>query len=257
MHLVTPSPWPLVTAMAALSLTISAVSYFQRIQAGGINLFLSLIAVICLMAIWWRDVLREAIFEGANSIIVQRGLRIGVALFILSEIMFFFGFFWAFFYVSLAPAIDIGSIWPPKGIATFSTWGIPFVNTIFLLASGATITFAHHNLLSGNKEEVHYGFFGTIMLALTFLICQLYEYITSPFSINNSVYGATFFMLTGFHGFHVLIGLTFIIINWIRFSHDHFSRSHHVGFEAAAWYWHFVDVVWLFLFLSIYWLGNR
>jgi cytochrome c oxidase subunit 3 len=185
---------------------------------------------------------------------VQRGLKMGVVLFIVSEVMFFFAFFWAYFHSSLAPAIEIGSIWPPVGITVFSPWGVPLLNTLILLLSGVTITYAHHALTLGNRFYLVDGLAFTILLAVIFTFLQAFEYRTAPFNISDGIYGSTFFMATGFHGFHVIIGTTFIVVCLMRV--HHFTKQHHVGFEAAAWYWHFVDVVWLFLFVSIYFWGS-
>jgi len=168
--------------------------------------------------------------------------------------MFFFAFFWAFFHSSLAPSVEIGSIWPPLGIEPFNPWGIPLLNTCILLLSGVTITYTHHALCLGNARYLIDGFLFTILLAICFTFFQAYEYLNAPFNISDSVYGSTFYMATGFHGLHVIIGTLFICVCFARYTH--FTREHHVGFEAAAWYWHFVDVVWLFLFISIYWWGS-
>jgi len=254
-HLVTPSPWPFLASLGSLTLTVGGVMYIHSYTYGLAILTLGLIHILLIMFVWWRDVVREATFEGAHTIVVQTGLKIGVVLFIVSEVMFFFAFFWAFFHSSLAPAIEIGSIWPPFYLPIFDPWGIPLFNTVILLQSGVTITQAHHALINGDFNEGRDYFLNTILYAISFLLYQAYEYINSPFSIWDGIYGSTFFMATGFHGLHVLIGTLFIIVCYLRFLKRHFTREHHLGFEAAAWYWHFVDVVWLFLFISIYWVG--
>jgi cytochrome c oxidase subunit 3 len=255
-HLVTPSPWPLLAAAAVLTLVFGAVLYFHFYKLGVPTLLLGLILLLAIVSAWWRDVIREATFEGSHTTIVQRGLKLGMLLFIVSEIFFFFAFFWAYFHSSLAPTIEIGSIWPPQGIVTFNPWGIPLLNTCILLLSGVTITYVHHSLVNGNFTATQEGFLWTIILAFLFTLLQIYEYLEAPFSISDGIYGSTFYMATGFHGLHVIIGTIFIAICFIRFIFHHFTRQHHVGFEAAAWYWHFVDVVWLFLFVSIYWWGQ-
>ena len=178
-------------------------------------------------------------------------------LFIVSEVMFFFGFFWAFFHSSLSPVPEIGSLWPPMGIDTISAWGVPLLNTIILLSSGITITWAHHAIVCGHRKNAISGLLLTIILALLFTMLQGFEYIDANFTISDSIYGSTFYLATGFHGFHVIIGTIFIIISTIRLINHHFTKEHHFGFEAAAWYWHFVDVVWLFLFVVIYWWGGK
>ena len=178
-------------------------------------------------------------------------------LFLLSEVMFFLAFFWAFCHSSLAPTIEIGAVWPPKGIEALSPWEIPFLNTLILLSSGAAVTWAHHAILAGSREQALYGLLATIILAVVFTGFQAMEYIEAPFTISDGIYGSTFYLATGFHGLHVIIGTIFLIICCIREYLGHFTAKHHFGFEAAAWYWHFVDVVWLFLFVSIYWWGGN
>nr|AVV48240.1 cytochrome c oxidase subunit III [Microporella ordo] len=205
---------------------------------------------------WWRDVTREGTFQGFHTSKTTKGLQMGMVLFIVSEVCFFFAFFWAFFHSSLAPTIELGNMWPPKGVNPLSPWGIPLLNTMVLLSSGVTVTWAHHSLLAINHKEVLIGLIATVALGLYFTFLQASEYLETSFSISDSAYGTTFFVATGFHGLHVIIGTTFLFICLIRAQKMHFTQSHHFGFEAAAWYWHFVDVVWLFLFISIYWWGS-
>jgi len=254
-HLVTPSPWPLVTSLATFTLLVGVVAYMHRYENGGFTLVLGLLSLVLGMSIWWRDVIRESTWQGYHTKRVQRGLRLGFALFILSEVMFFFSVFWAFFHSSLSPSIEIGSVWPPVGLSILNPWEVPFLNTLVLLMSGVTITLAHHCIINQTKLA-NLGFLFTIFLAIFFTGLQVFEYIYVPFEFSDGIYGSTFFFSTGFHGFHVFIGTCFIIICWCRFNLKHFSKTHHLGFEFAAWYWHFVDVVWLFLFVSIYWWGS-
>ena len=208
------------------------------------------------MGVWWRDVIREATFEERHTKAVQKGIRLGMLLFIISEIMFFFGFFWAFFHAALAPTVELGSVWPPVGIYAFNPWGVPLFNTLILLLSGATITWVHHSILVSNRIEIFLGFIFTLVLAVAFTSLQVMEYLEASFNISDSVYGSTFYMATGFHGFHVIVGTIFIAVAFWREYHYQFSSELHFGFEASAWYWHFVDVVWLFLFITIYWWGS-
>tara|TARA_A100001037_G_C14793441_1_gene475653 strand:- start:31 stop:660 length:630 start_codon:yes stop_codon:yes gene_type:complete len=208
------------------------------------------------MFVWWRDIIRESTYQGHHTTTVQAGLKSGMVLFIVSEIMFFLAFFWAFFHSSLAPTIEIGAVWPPKGIDVLNPWEIPFLNTVILLTSGATVTWAHHAILAGQKTQGMVSLAATIILAAIFTGFQVIEYIEAPFTITDGIYGSTFFMATGFHGFHVFIGTIFLFICLLRLNANQFSTHQHFGFEAAAWYWHFVDVVWLFLFVAIYWWGG-
>lgn len=255
-HLVDPSPWPFVAATAAFIMLNGSVMYFHSFPGGSSLMFFGLFLVIATMAIWWRDVIREGTFEGHHTLIVQKGLRYGMLLFIVSEVMFFFAFFWAFFHSSLAPTVEIGSIWPPEGIHPFNPMEVPLLNTIILLSSGITVTWAHHALISGFRFEAIYGLILTILLAILFTGLQAFEYLEASFNIADGIYGSTFFMATGFHGFHVIIGTLFLTVCLFRAIKYHFTPRHHFGFEAAAWYWHFVDVVWLFLFVTIYWWGT-
>nr|AML60641.1 cytochrome c oxidase subunit 3 [Moramonas marocensis] len=255
-HLVDPSPWPLIASMGAFCTTIGGVMYMHSFNGGGYVALLGLTIVLFTMFVWCRDIVRESTYQGNHTKAVQNGLRYGMILFILSEVMFFLSFFWAFFHSSLAPAIEIGSVWPPQGIHTLDPWEVPFLNTIILLLSGATVTWSHHAMLHGNRTESITGLIFTVILATAFTSFQVYEYMDASFSIADGIYGSTFYMATGFHGFHVFVGTCFLTVCLIRQIRYHFTTTHHFGFEAAAWYWHFVDVVWLFLFASIYWWGN-
>lgn len=253
-HLVDYSPWPLTGALGTITTVTGLVQWFNQYNN---SLFL-LGNIIILLTIyqWWRDISREGTFQGLHSIPVTLGLQWGIILFIISEIFFFISFFWAFFHSSLSPTIELGIIWPPIGITPFNPFHIPLLNTSILLASGVTVTWAHHRLIEGNHSQTTQRLFFTVLLGIYFSILQGYEYIESPFTIADNVYGSTFFIATGFHGLHVLIGTSFLLITLFRHINYHFSSNHHFGFEAAAWYWHFVDVVWLFLYISIYWWGN-
>jgi len=255
-HLVDPSPWPFFSGFAALFLTFGAVSYMHGYTGGFFLLRFAFFLLVTIMFLWWRDVIREATFEGQHTSAVSSGLRMGMLLFILSEVMFFFAFFWAFFHSSFNPSPFIGAVWPPAFITVLDPWKIPLLNTILLLSSGATVTWAHHSIVCGSKYNGIISLIVTILLATIFTVLQAFEYISSSFTISDSVYGSTFFMATGFHGFHVFVGTCFLFVCLIRLYFNHFTREHHFGFEAAAWYWHFVDVVWLFLFITIYWWGS-
>nr|YP_010894903.1 cytochrome c oxidase subunit III [Phortica tanabei]WJW73416.1 cytochrome c oxidase subunit III [Phortica tanabei] len=253
-HLVDYSPWPLTGAIGAMTTVSGMVKWFHQYD---ISLFtLGNIITILTVYQWWRDVSRESTYQGLHTYSVTIGLRWGMILFILSEVLFFVSFFWAFFHSSLSPSIELGASWPPAGIIAFNPFQIPLLNTAILLASGVTVTWAHHSLMENNHSQTTQGLFFTVLLGIYFTILQAYEYIEAPFTIADSVYGSTFYMATGFHGVHVLIGTTFLLICLLRHLNNHFSKNHHFGFEAAAWYWHFVDIVWLFLYVTIYWWGG-
>ncbi len=253
-HLVDPSPWPIVGALAAFSMFVGLLMLMHFDQWW---LFIvGLVAVLVVMFFWFRDVVREATFESHHTPVVQIGLRYGMALFIVSEVMFFAAFFWAFFDASLFPAPATGGTWPPEGVIVFNPWGLPFLNTLILLTSSCTVTWAHHAMLKDDRAGLLQGLALTVALGITFLFVQAYEYSHAPFSFTDGIYPSTFFMATGFHGFHVFIGTVFLIVCLYRAYREHFKPDHHFGLEAAAWYWHFVDVVWLFLFTCIYWWGG-
>ena len=252
-HIVDPRPWPFTGAFGAF-LTASGLSgWLHKFDKDLIILGLLLISLTIIQ--WWRDVRREATYLGKHTSKVENGLRLGMLLFIVSETSLFFSFFWAFFHSSLRPNIEIGSSWTPARLNTIDPFGVPLLNTTLLLSRGATITWAHISILSSCHTQAHVSFACTVLLGLVFTRLQVIEYTYSRFTMADSIYGRTFYLATGFHGVHVLVGTLFIVTIWGRHLLRHFSRTHHFGFEASAWYWHFVDVVWLFLFISIYWWG--
>nr|QNV11769.1 cytochrome c oxidase subunit III [Hydrobius fuscipes] len=253
-HLVDVSPWPLTGALGAMITMIGLIKWFHFYNN---NLFiLGTIITMLIMYQWWRDISREGTFQGLHTYNVTMGLRWGMILFITSEVFFFISFFWGFFHSSLSPSIELGLTWPPKGIQPFNPIQIPLLNTLILLTSGLTVTWAHHSLMENNYKQGMQGLLLTVILGIYFTMLQGYEYVEAPFCISDSVYGSCFYMATGFHGLHVIIGTTFLAVCLFRHYKNHFSSIHHFGFEAAAWYWHFVDVVWLFLYISIYWWGS-
>ena len=252
-HLVEPSPWPAVGAMAAFVLAIGSIMFMHEMQFGGAIAIFGFLAILFTMFMWWRDVIKEAEYQGHHTPIVQIGMRYGMLLFIASEVMFFLAFFWAFFDSSLYP--DTG-VWPPADVEPFAAFDIPLINTMILLLSGCTVTWAHAALLKGDRENLIRGLGVTIVLGAAFTALQAYEYQHATFGFKDGIYSSTFYMATGFHGFHVLVGTCFLIVCFFRAKAGHFKPEHHFGFEAAAWYWHFVDVVWLFLFICIYWWGG-
>ncbi|YP_002221529.1 cytochrome c oxidase subunit III (mitochondrion) [Hydra vulgaris] len=253
-HLVNPNPWPFCISMGVLYLTLNTVAYFHK--GFYYPLLLSFILIILFMILWFTDIFVESSLEGAHTKLVLTGLKLGFILFIISEILFFFSFFWAFFHSSLSPSVEIGINWPPLGIITLNPFSIPLLNTIILLSSGVSVTWCHHSLIQKNRNQSLISLIITITLGLLFTFLQALEYLESNFCISDSVYGSIFFVATGFHGIHVIIGTIFLSVCLLKIYFSHFTNSRHFTFEAASWYWHFVDVVWLFLYICIYWWGS-
>ena len=257
-HILPPDIWPLAGAFSALTLTSGGVLFFHDIAGWKYVLPLGLAGVLLTMFCWWSKVVAEA-NAGDHTPVVQLHLRYGMIMFIASEVMFFVGWFWAFFDFSLFPAElkGVAGHWPPKSLdAVLNAFDLPLLNTLILLCSGTTITWAHHGLIHGDRSTLKKGLLATILLGMLFTSLQAYEYHNAPFAFGKNTYGSAFYMATGFHGFHVIIGTIFLIVCLIRAYKGDFTPKQHFGFEAAAWYWHFVDVVWLFLFMAIYVWGN-
>ena len=252
-HLVEPSPWPLLGALSAFVLAVGGVLFMHGHDFGVETIGVGLALVLATMFFWWRDIVREAEYPGHHTPVVQISMRYGMMLFITSEVMFFVAFFWAFFDSSLFPAFGV---WPPEGIKTFDPFDLPLINTLVLLLSGCTVTWAHHALIHDNRRDFLYGLSLTVFLGIIFTLLQAIEYSHAPFGFTDGIYPSVFFMATGFHGFHVIVGTLFLSVCLWRGLMGHFSPKQHFGFEAAAWYWHFVDVVWLFLFVAIYIWGS-
>ena len=253
-HLVEKRPWPLTASVGAILITSGLLKWFHAFTPS--LLILGLLRVFLRRFQWWRDITREGTLQGLHTTKVTAGLRWGIILFIVSEVLFFFSFFWAFFHRSLNATIELGAVWPPAAVHPFNPFQVPLLNTTVLLASGVTVTWAHHAALEATHTQTIQGLTLTVTLGAYFTALQAIEYLEAPFSIADSVYGTTFFVATGFHGLHVIIGSIFLATCLGRALKGHFSSSHHIGLEAAIWYWHFVDVVWLFLFTSIYWWGS-
>jgi cytochrome c oxidase subunit III len=280
-HILPPSITPLIGSLAALTMFFGMVMMFQPKVLGSYGSLVfgaGLIGVLYTFWTWWSDVIREA-HSGDHTPVVQLHLRYGMILFIASEVMFFVGWFWAWFDYSLFPVplqleIDhathaftvtnqIGqdgaaalAQWPPKGMQVFDAFSLPLLNTLILLCSGTTVTWAHHALINGDRKGLINGLWLTIILGVLFSCIQAYEYSIAPFPFAGLNYGSSFFMATGFHGFHVIVGTIFLMVCLARAYKGHFTPKQHFGFEAAAWYWHFVDVVWLFLFVVVYVWGG-
>lgn len=290
-HLVDPSPWPILTAFGLGKIALNSAIYWagyagyfgesdfvlSSLDSNSLSMTLSGSILLALKSdldfilvrnneisfmfffffvyCWFSDIVAEGTYQGRHTKAVQKGLKLGMALFILSEVMFFSAFFWGFFYVSIVPHPLLGNVWPPAYITPIDAWGLPLVNTIILLSSGATVTWAHRAMILGSRRYSIIGLGLTVFLGVIFMFCQYIEYESSPFSIRDSVYGSLFFMITGFHGFHVFVGTLFLFVCFLRLVQYHFLTDSFLGFEFAAWYWHFVDVVWLFVFVFIYWWG--
>ena len=267
-HIIDPSPWPLIGSIGALTMAIGGVVWMQTLKDAGATtmgmsgpwvFIVGLLIVLYTMYGWWADTIKEA-HGGDHTPVVSLHLRYGMIMFIASEVMFFVAWFWAFFDAALYPdeavqaarVAHTGGTWPPTSISVIDPLHLPLFNTVTLLLSGTTVTWAHHALLEGDRKGLIWGLFLTIVLGVIFTAVQAYEYAVAPFAFAESIYGATFFMATGFHGFHVLVGTIFLIVCLLRSMQGHFTEKQHFGFEAAAWYWHFVDVVWLFLFVAVY-----
>ena len=253
-HLVDPSPWPLLASIGALILCFGAVIYFRTDNPW--TMIIGLLAVMYVAFMWFRDIIIEGEKDGHHTMVVQLGLRYGMTLFIASEVMFFVAWFWAYFNASLFPTELMGNVWPPVDIITFDPWDIPLINTLILLLSGTTVTWAHHALEEGDKKSFVQGLAMTVFLGFCFSLLQVYEYQHAKFDFAGNIYGSVFYMATGFHGFHVIIGTIFLAVCWWRAKNNKYKEGEFFGFEAAAWYWHFVDVVWLFLFAAIYIWGS-
>lgn len=252
-HLVTNRPWPL---MGAVSLIITIIGILKYINEFNNTLLLIGFSILILVVFqWWRDVIRERTYQGIHCLKVIFGLRLGIFLFILSEFIFFVSFFWTYFHIYLSPGREIGCCWPSYSLIIFNPYNIPLLNTLLLLSSGFTITWCHYRIFNNDYKSRINLIILTIFLGLIFIVFQYLEYNEAFFSISDSVYGSIFFLATGFHGLHILIGVVFIIISLIRLLINQFSKIHHLGFEMASWYWHFVDVIWLFLYLFIYWIA--
>jgi len=268
-HIVRPSIWPLAASFAGGLLAIGAVLYMHEVKIGEFGLgwpglIAGFAAVLAVMFFWWKDIVYEAYVEKIHTPIAQIGLRYGMMLFIASEVMFFVAFFWAFFDASLFAGQEnmparveyTGGHWPPPQIEVINALDLPLMMTLILLLSGCTATWAHHAIIENDQENFIKALGITVGLGVFFLCFQVYEYTHVTFGFTEGVYSSTFYMATGFHGFHVFIGTIFLAICWLRAKKGHFDSENHFGFEAAAWYWHFVDVVWLFLFIAIYWWGS-
>lgn len=270
-HLVNPSPWPLIGSIAVLALAVGGVVYMKGlfgVEQGQLwTLLPGFLMVIWVMAGWWREVVKEG-RTGDHTPVVEIGLKYGMVLFIVSEIMFFAAWFWSFFELAIFYPARVGETfdstspvwegltafaqWPPTGVTTFDPFHLPLINTLILLLSGTTVTAAHHALQHDKLDNAKFMLILTIILGVMFTCLQAYEYSEAQFTFDGTLYGSAFFMATGFHGAHVVIGTIFLTVCLFRLYAKNMTAKKHLGFEFAAWYWHFVDVVWLFLFAFVY-----
>ena len=255
-HLVSPSPWPLFTCFSLLALTTGIVLFMHAFASGQYFIHLALLSLVCSACFWFRDVISEATYLGNHTLAVQRGLNMGVALFIVSEGLFFLAIFWTYFHNALSPTGELGAHWPPSGIDAVNPFELPLLNTIILLSSGVTVTYSHHSIIQGNRKGALDGLAFTVVLAAIFTALQGLEYSISPFTISDGTFGSCFYFGTGFHGFHVIIGTAFVAVGLWRVLAYHSTENHHLGLESGILYWHFVDIVWLFLFTSVYYWGS-
>lgn len=255
-HLVSPSPWPINTSFSLLVIAFTASLLFQGFTYAVYAISITLLSVILSMSLWFRDVISEGTYIGNHTLAVQKGINMGIGLFIVSEALFFLAIFWAFFHSALSPSIELGAKWPPMGIEALNPFELPLLNTIILLSSGVTVTYAHHSIIKGNRSGALYGLIYTVILAIIFTAFQAVEYTVSSFTISDGTYTSCFYFGTGFHGLHVIIGTAFLTVGLWRLLAYHLTENHHLGLEAAILYWHFVDVVWLFLYISVYYWGS-
>lgn len=255
-HLVGPSPWPIFTSFSLLNVALTLGLTSHGYITNNYLLFLTFFTVLYSMTLWFKDIIAESTYLGEHTIAVKRGLNQGFLLFVVSEILIFISLFWAFLHSAVNPTMEIGMAWPPAGIEAISPAELPLLNTIILLASGVTITYAHHALINGNRTNTLYGFIYSTILITLFVFCQVLEYKFSSFTLTDGVYGSTFFSLTGLHGIHMVMLITMLAIcTWRIYNYD-FTNTSHVGAETTILYLHVLDVIWLFIYIIVYWWGS-
>nr|DBA43707.1 TPA_asm: COX3 [Bombus melanurus] len=253
-HMVTISPWPIIVSLNLMNLLMSIILWIYMNNL--MIMIFNLLNLLLSMLMWFRDIVRESTFQGMHTMYIMLMLKFSMIMFIVSELFFFISFFWTFFHNSISPSIEINLMWPPKMIKFFNPFEIPLLNSIILIMSGFTVTLSHYNLLNNNMKSSLMTLSMTIILGIYFNIMQIFEYYNSFFCINDSIYGSIFFLSTGFHGIHVLMGTLMLMYSLIRMLNNHFSSIHHINFEFSIWYWHFVDVIWLFIYMFYYILMN-
>jgi cytochrome c oxidase subunit 3 len=254
-HELINSFWPLFTSFSLLNLVLSTILFLHIFSLAKYFLYISIFLVILFMFYWFKDIAVEGTYLGNHTLIVQRGIFLGINLFILSEVLFFVSIFWAFFHSALSPNVELGLQWPPIGILSIDPFELPLLNTIILLSSGFTLTLSHFSHLKGSRLGSLIGLGFTLFLSIFFTYLQGIEYSVSSFTFTDGIYGSCFYMGTGFHGIHVIIGTIFLLVSMLRMLLYHFTNNHHIGFESSIYYWHFVDVVWIFLYISVYFWG--
>lgn len=243
--------WPFLVSLVLFRVMGNVVLWIN-LKVGLSFVLIPATTLLVIVFLWWKDVIREGLL-GYHTHKLEASFRVGIALFILSEVFFFVSFFWAFYDAALRPTVEVGLVWPPKGISPLSVYSVPLLNTVILLTRGVTVTWAHHALINNYFNKTLVSLVVTVALGAYFMVMQYVEYCEARFSLADGVYGTTFFMSTGFHGFHVTVGTLFLLYVTVALARGQLLYNHHFAFEAAAWYWHFVDVVWLFLFVSVYW----
>nr|YP_009728513.1 cytochrome c oxidase subunit III [Indomegoura indica]QIA95426.1 cytochrome c oxidase subunit 3 [Indomegoura indica] len=248
------SPWPILMSLNTFNLMISNIM-IMNFKYNFMSM-MNLIMMILISTLWWRDIIRESTYQGNHNFYIMNLIKFSMILFIISEMFLFISFFWNFLHNSLAPSIELGLNWPPKNINFFNPLLIPLLNTIILLTSSFTVTLTHLYLLNNSKKKTIFFMNLTIILSIYFLMLQMLEYKQATFTFSDSIFGSSFYMATGFHGLHVIMGTIFLMINMLRMMKMHFSYTHHISFELAAWYWHFIDIIWLFLYMTFYWWNN-
>lgn len=254
--LLTPSPWPLYSSFAVFVMLTGFAAYMNYYAGGLYCFFFGILLVALAFVFWCRDLIRELTFLGRSSILIEKNIRWAFWFFIVSEALLFVSFFWAFFHSALEPAIQVGTVWPPMEAIQMNSLEIPIANTIFLLASGAALTWTQYGLIGGQSRDVLFGFTVLFFYAVYFMLSQWHEYVVAFHQVNDSVFGSSMYILTMFHGFHVFIGSLFLFVCLVRFILGHFKTVSYLALTLAAWYWHFVDVVWVLVFLWIYLWGT-
>nr|AZL93184.1 cytochrome c oxidase subunit 3 [Diapriidae sp. ZJUH_2016010] len=249
-HIVSNSPWPIIFSINLMNFIISNLLMMN--MKNNKFLLIMMMLLIIIMMNWWKNLMLESLMQGFRTIKCKIMMKFSMILFILSEIMFFMSMFWCYMHMYLSPSIEIGSIWPPKNIEMFNPFLIPLINSIILITSGMTLTYSHYLMINNKFIKSIIYMYMTIILGMMFTTIQIYEYKMSFFNISDSIYGSIFFMLTGFHGLHVIIGTIFLITS-LKNMYNKFSKMNNLSFELSSWYWHFVDFIWLMVYTLVYW----